>query len=327
MASTGEPPSKADFGGEEYRPVVAGFFGRSNRRLGKYVPPTGFSKSTLLTGLSLLAQFAGKLELAWLLHKKAVEVEPSALDKTIMKFEVVRVTPLAAQFADPQETISLMERCSALMVEIENRNRREVELRYIYLVFCPMFTELISSGKSQEKQLAGLSTWRDVISANRHSFEEPDLWLMVINVFEMLLTNPGPRIEEGLPSFPEMLQLPLRAISELFAITDRRLLLQERYIGQVRTGYYFLDAEERGLGHALYGLGRYLHNFWSQVAEKHGLVLSNPQRLRAELKSLSPNCSGQTVAKILLAVEEAVNMQLPSDISDLLQKHDINRCV
>ncbi len=325
MASVGAPPASTD-SGEEYAPVRTGMFGRSNSRLGQYIPAVGFSKSLLLTQLSMLAQYLGNLDAAWSLYKSAIEAEPPEFYPAVITFDVIRVTPLAAQFGDPEEAISLAIRSNKVISEHRQITVKDAEKNLLYTVFCPVFTYLVIENWGQAEQSNILSKWRAVIDANSAQLQESDLWVEVVGAFEILLTGTSLDFETLLPSYNEMLQPALRSLLSLVKAMEPGTSLQTKYEHQLSVSYHFLVAAEKGLGQALYGLGRYLHSFWVRAVEKHGVILNSPQLLRAKLKDISPNCSGQTVAKTLIAAQQALNIRLPEEISTLLYRHSSDFC-
>ena len=159
----------------------------------------------------------------------------------------------------------------------------------------------------------------------RINSEDPNLWITILDAFEMLLKNQLAEFEQVLPSYPEKVQPALKALSWLSY--DTGMSLEDKYGRQLAIAYHFLTAADQGLGHALYGLGHYLHNFWIQAAQRHGVILSNPQLLRTDLEGLSPNCSGQTVAKVLIKAQNAMKMRLPERVSELLHKYAVDKCI
>ena len=126
----------------------------------------GFSKSILLTQLSLLAQDTGNPNVAWSLYKEAVEIEPSELRPEAIALDVIRVVPLAAQFGTPEETILIGVQCTALIAQQKKFSYRETELNFVYTIFCPVFTKIMSDWEKPQDRLSALNVWRDTINAS-----------------------------------------------------------------------------------------------------------------------------------------------------------------
>jgi hypothetical protein len=66
----------------------------------------------------------------------------------------------------------------------------------------------------------------------------------------------------------------------------------------------------------LYGFGKFIHQYWLMVAQTRRFAIRHPQQFYDELRSISPNLGGATVAQVLKCAARAIGVNIPSDVRE-----------
>jgi hypothetical protein len=72
--------------------------------------------------------------------------------------------------------------------------------------------------------------------------------------------------------------------------------------------------------HTMYGLGRQLHSFWTNVVKNQRFLLSQPNIMETRLKKTSHCRSEKTVAEVLSIAADGVDLRLEGPINDFIRQ-------
>ena len=345
IAGTGKPPS-ATQSGDEYAPVQPGLFGIRRESLGSHIPPTGFSKSLLLIQLAMFAKATCHWRASWILYKRA-HVQ-NKIDKNIDSVRsfifYIDLASLEAKFGGPSEALQyaihakkvlalekvigtskekldlhIDESIDSDLQEISKDELRRAETRFLYILFAPLFSELIASGWSTEEIVSKLTQWEHAIIGYEKNLSLPNEWVEVVSYLKDLIyfwkedrpINTNFKFFEDSTTF-EIFRYLLMSDQQKTNLNDAFRYQVSAIISIPQYGHF---AE-----HMLPGIGRFIHRFWSEVALHRRFLLSGPQLFVTDLKVISPNRGGATIELVLKSAGMALKTIIPPEAAEKLTK-------
>ena len=342
VSDLGIPPA-ITLNGEEYTSPYAGLFGIPREHLAEYSPPLGFSKAIMLTQLARFAGGVGLLRMAWKIYKLSLEycqfeemldnkylvtIYPDlayletvfgnpqyALEYAIKAINFLAIGKASLRFEDdiPNKKIKI----ESVAEEPTQEDYQTAEKHLLYFIFGPLLTNLIGTNKKASEISTELRKWEEKILKFQSDLLYVDEWLMVIRYFDDLIHfwKDGKEINQDFEVFD------FKSIFELFIFLlnssrpNTKLKDSFHYQGRVVVSLLNYDRFARYL---IIGIGRFIHKFWLNIALTRRFALKNPQILLENLRSISPNQGGVTIANVMTEVSYALGVKLSIDTKEKL---------
>jgi hypothetical protein len=321
-------------------------FGIRRQNLGDFIPSIGFSKAVLLTQLASFAYALGLMRMAWKLYKLALENYQfeNKLDSLRSGMIHPYLTTLEAIFGDPLKSLGYAQQAKKswaieiminrkekdllscidlsmdlLLPEISEEDNQKAEQRLLYTVFVPMLCFLMGANPPIFEIDSKLARWGEVIKENEKGLLYPKEWLAIIQFFVNLIHfwKEGQEFEHDFDVFGD--RTTFEILWYIFTTDRPTTTLKEAFTNQVRAAITILQYGQLAT-HMLDGFGRFIHRYWSVVAQTRRFALRHPQQFYDELRSISPNLGGATVDQVLKSAGNAVGVNLSSDVREQLNQ-------
>jgi hypothetical protein len=338
MASTGKPPSVTQ-SGDAYTPVKPGLFGIRRESMGSYIPPAGFSKFVLLTQLAMFAEATCHWRTSWILYKRAhiqnkVDNNFDSLRSIMFYFDLASLEVI---FGDPNEAINYTVQVKKMLAlermigankeilhtsfdgDIETKLQKvttddyqNAETRFLYVIFAPLFSELLASDLNTAQIISKLTQWERVVIDQKLNLSLSNEWLKVIRYFGDLIFywKEGRPVDTSFKVFEDSTTFEI--YRHLLMSDQQKINLRDAFRYQVSA---IISIPQYGhfAKHMLPGIGRFVHRYWSEVAQHRRFALSHPELFVDELKVISPDRGGATLELVLKSAGQAIKISIPEE--------------
>lgn len=328
--------------GEAYRPVEAGFFTRSFPNLRGYEREQGNTLLGPAVLLNLMAVDSDAHRIAWQLWLQIKDSKE--LEGTFFKFFAYNNgAPLEARFGSPTQAVdygvssfklkSLSQNPSYLKepqnvfreINIEaawnslsESQQASYESLLLYEVLVPLFIELLARNVSKKQIIETFQEYRVSIEqyADLHSYQS---FRQTIDHFEQLLLARANRISVAMVK-TDVEAIDLLGILSTYDLKNNLGIRDKLQVQATIAVHIWENRRYIPIKHTMYGLGRMLHSFWTNVVENQRFSLSQPNIMQTRLKKTSHCRSEKTVAEVLRIAADGVNLSLEDSVKNFVEQ-------
>ena len=343
MSLTGKPPETI-ISGEIYMPVTAGLFGLRREALGKYVPPFGFSKATLLLQIASFAYHVGLLRTAWKTFKLCLSYFESENRNDDYQLAVVytNMTTLEMIYGDEGLALSYFAQgvtfWAASRASMAGKTRvgplenqrldfsiisdddiKTAEKHFLYLVFAPVFLNFFSLELDVSKIISKLTSLEQLLKANDFGLLYRNDWLRIIRYFIELVNNEDSNEGPDL-NFEALGDGTTFKILYLIVNSIKSNISLKAAFSMQMTALISLPNYNSMCRNMLPACGNILHRYWTRVSETQRFALHDPQGFADRINLIQPNMGGETIVKVMKNARITLNINVSAETLQNLEK-------
>ncbi len=195
--------------------------------------------------------------------------------------------------------------------EITNEDYQKAERHLLFVIFSPIMSNFMGIELSTTEMLTKLALWESEIIKHKTDFLYTDEWLKVIRFFGDLILywKESQHIDNNFEIFDD--RTTFEIFRYLLSSDKPKINLKEAYQNQV-SAIITIPQYGHFAKLILPGIGRFVHRYWLVVAQTRRFALRNPQQFLDDLRAISPNLGGATIAQVLKSAAQALGINIPS---------------
>jgi len=341
--ATSGSQSSFDFGGKiDLRPIEPGFFSRSLPNLRTYEHEQG---NTLLGPAALLNFLAVETDAhriawrLWLQIKRSEEFEGTffkfftqshgaslearfgsptqAVEYGISSFKLKSLSQRSLDLNSPRDLFQQASVDTSWNI-LSDEQQASYETLLLYEVLIPLFIELIARNASKNQIVEILQEYR--VSMRQHvDLHSYKSFQQTIDHFEQLLLARANGISVAI-SKTDVEMVDLLGILSTYDISSNVGIQDKLRVQATIAAHIWEHRRYIPIKHTMYGLGRLLHSFWTNVVKNQRFLISQPNIMETRLKKTSHCRSEKTVAEVLSIAADGVDLRLEGPIKDFIRQ-------